>query len=97
MSVYRGHHSILSAEMLCLKELKYRGSNKFKMFMNLAASELPLVSLEHLRQRLKSAGGNIVDVGFSGHFWREKERQVIDKRLGQTDSFCTWADTNQMS
>lgn len=80
ISVYRGLPSVLTAEMLCVKELLYRKIDKWKIFMNLAGSELPLVSLKSLRQRLKNAGGNVVDVGFSNHFWRDKERQSVNER-----------------
>ena len=55
-------------------------SDKWKVYINLATSELPLVSLKKLRSRLKVSGGNIVDVGFSRHYWRDKEKQIINKR-----------------
>ena len=46
-------------------------------YMNLAGSELPLVSHIGLRRKLKEAGASVVDYGFTPNQSQQKKEQEV--------------------
>ena len=93
-SVYWGKGgSILEADWICYRELAER-SKKWKYVSNMAASELPFVSIQRFRQKLKEAGGNVMVIGTNKHLQRQKRFWVTTRYVKLFDSKClnTYSD-----
>ena len=73
ISVSWGHASVLDADIICLRELDRQDKN-WKMFINSAGTELPLLNHFKLRQRLRTdRGRNFLDFSLNVN----PERQAI--------------------
>lgn len=73
--VFWARGSVLEADMVCLRQLLERRregpGSEWKLFLNAASSELPLVGHQEFRRRLSEAGGKSIV-----HFGKpEKGRQ----------------------
>ena len=53
-------HISIQADLMCLRELLKRDA-RWKYYMNPAASELPLVTVEEMENTLRSIGDNIAE------------------------------------
>ncbi|TRY78000.1 hypothetical protein TCAL_08602 [Tigriopus californicus] len=95
ISVYNGHISILQAELDCLEELEKR-NKEWKMFLNLAGNDLPLVSMTKIRETLSNhKDQNNFDLGFTPTNSHQKIRlEIVDNGEGHR-SLREYPDTEK--
>ena len=68
--------SVLRADLICLRQLMQRDNN-WKIFLNLASSELPFMSHRKFREKLASANGSVIDVGPNGNADRQRKLMSV--------------------
>ena len=75
--IFWGHSSVLEADLICLRELHSRDKN-WKMFINSAGSELPLLKLSYMRNLMKHhSDESFVDISWNKNFHRQWRRHFI--------------------
>lgn len=72
--------SILEADFICYRELMAR-SEKWKYVGNVAGTELPFVSIQRFRQRLKDSNGFSINLSFNTHGGRMKQYWELDRYI----------------
>lgn len=74
--VFWGHHSVLDIDLMCMRQLREapRSQQKWRALLNPAGSELPLKSINSIRQILFSKRENIIPIHHSINAYRQATR-----------------------
>ena len=64
--------SIMEADWICYRELAEK-EHKWKRVANIAGTELPFVSIQRFREKLKNAGGSVMEIASNTHPKRQKQ------------------------
>ncbi|XP_059079306.1 beta-1,3-galactosyl-O-glycosyl-glycoprotein beta-1,6-N-acetylglucosaminyltransferase-like [Tigriopus californicus] len=74
--------SVLRADLICLQQSIHKNEH-WKMYLNLASSELPLMSHQEFRKQLAQANTNVIDVGPNEN--SERQTRLMGIRRGGPD------------